>query len=331
MTPRKILLGMALCALLPVLPRLQAEEEEPLLALPEIRISLPGGDYVVEWLTPQELAPFWKPFQTLLEEGSLDEFAWVLPYVRHVLDLCQTQPELEPYTDWLRAQLDYLEFAALLVTLHPPERPPPPLPPLPMTLTDLRLPSLPAPPSVAPDVRRKRNQDSQSRELWKKTLQTHPLPASAIRLVPHLKAIFQKEGVPPELVWMAEVESSFNPRARSPAGAVGLFQFMPATAERFGLRRFPWDERESPTRSAQAAARYLRLLYQQFGDWALTLAAYNAGEGRVGRALQKSGASRFDEVASLLPTETQLYVPRVFTLIELREGVTPETLPPPKT
>jgi membrane-bound lytic murein transglycosylase D len=149
-------------------------------------------------------------------------------------------------------------------------------------------------------------------------------------MIPALKQAFVEEGVPPEWVWLAEVESSLNPRARSPSGAVGLFQFMPGTARRFGLQTgFP-DERMYPTKSARAAAQYLKVLHRQFGSWPLAIAAYNAGEGCVGRTLKKNGGGNFDEVADDLPLQTQMYVPKVMATVALREGVNPASLPPPR-
>jgi membrane-bound lytic murein transglycosylase D len=129
----------------------------------------------------------------------------------------------------------------------------------------------------------------------------HP-PAQAEKLVPRLKEIFVAEGLPPEWVWIAEVESSMNPKARSPAGARGLFQFMPATAQRFGMSVSWPDERADPEKSARAAAKYLRFLHGEFGSWPLALAAYNAGEGRVCRTLKAAdGASSFSAIARKLP------------------------------
>jgi membrane-bound lytic murein transglycosylase D len=149
-------------------------------------------------------------------------------------------------------------------------------------------------------------------------------------LVPRLKDIFRSEGVPPEWVWIAEVESSMNPKARSPVGARGLFQFMPATAERFGMRVSWPDERTDPEKSARAAAHYLTLLYKRFDSWPLAIAAYNAGEGRVGRALNATGTSSFAAVAPHLPAETRLYVPKVMATVAARESIAdPEQLPAP--
>ena len=126
--------------------------------------------------------------------------------------------------------------------------------------------------------------------------------------------IFAEAGVPIDLLVVAEVESSFNPMAMSPKGARGPWQLMPATAERFGLRvNEQIDERIHPERSTRAAARYLRELYEQFGDWLLALAAYNAGEQSVAKAVQRSGTRDFWRLSQqrLLPAETRRYVPLV--------------------
>ena len=129
------------------------------------------------------------------------------------------------------------------------------------------------------------------------------------------------EKVPPELVWMAEVESSFDPRARSPVGAAGLFQLMPETAKRFGLRVSPFDQRLHAEQSAEAAAKYLSYLHGHFKDWRLAVAAYNAGEGTIDKLLKQRKARTFDSIATHLPAETQLYVPKVEATVFRREGV----------
>lgn len=156
-----------------------------------------------------------------------------------------------------------------------------------------------------------------------------PAPARARQLIPQLKAVFTSEGIPPELVWVAEVESRFDPDAASSAGARGLFQFMPETAERFGLVSRGDDRRSEPEFSARAAARYLGMLYEKFGSWALALAAYNTGEGRIERLLNKHNANTFDEIAEFLPNETRLYVPKVMATLAAREKVKLGSLPAP--
>lgn len=144
-----------------------------------------------------------------------------------------------------------------------------------------------------------------------------------------LKLIFISEGVPEELVWIAEIESGLDPSACSPSGAAGLFQLKPATANRFGLRTDRLDERLEPAMCARAAARYLRELYGRFGSWPLVLAAYNAGEGRVEKALASSGERTIEAASRFLPDQTRGYVPRVIALISDREGTHPASLPPP--
>jgi hypothetical protein len=128
------------------------------------------------------------------------------------------------------------------------------------------------------------------------------------------RGIFVEERVPVELLVIAQVESGFNPRARSPKGALGVWQFMPETARRYGLRvDLQADERLNPEKETRAAARYLRDLHVQFGDWLLAVAAYNAGEDAVQSALERSGATDFWTLSNrrLLPQETRNYVPSV--------------------
>ena len=129
---------------------------------------------------------------------------------------------------------------------------------------------------------------------------------------------------------MAESESTFNPAARSPVGAKGLFQLMPETAKSLGLQTFLPDERANPEKSARAAAQYLRQLHGRFGSWPLALAAYNGGQGRVSRTLKKQNAKTFEEIADALPAETRMYVPKVLATIEVRAGIAPENIGAPR-
>ncbi len=143
--------------------------------------------------------------------------------------------------------------------------------------------------------------------------------ADMAAMIPRLKKIFMQEGVPQQWVWVAEVESALNTQAVSSAGAAGLFQLMPGTARRFGLRTAPVDERMAPEKSAGAAAQYLKCLYREFGCWSLALAAYNAGEGRVKEIMKKRNARTFNEIERYLPSETRSYVPKVMAIVALRE------------
>jgi membrane-bound lytic murein transglycosylase D len=108
------------------------------------------------------------------------------------------------------------------------------------------------------------------------------------------------------------VESAFDPRALSSKGARGLWQFMPETARRYGLRVDKYmDERLHVVRSTRAAARYMRDLHLLFGDWQLALAAYNAGEQRITAAIERAAGRSFSGLAHVLPEETRLFVPAV--------------------
>ena len=149
-------------------------------------------------------------------------------------------------------------------------------------------------------------------------------------MLPPLRAAFSAEGIPPELVWLAEAESTFNPSARSPAGARGLYQLMPETARGLGLSTFLPDERTDPEKSARAAARLLRAHYEKFGSWPLALTAYNAGAGRVARLLENTSTKTYAGIAAALPAETRLYVPKVCALVATRAGVAPEKIPAPR-
>src|SRR5690606_27267521 len=120
-------------------------------------------------------------------------------------------------------------------------------------------------------------------------------------------------------------------KARSPAGAAGLYQLMPATARSLDLS-VTWlrGERLHPEKNARAAAKYLRQLHARFKDWPLVLAAYNAGEPRVSNLLKKHRAKTFDGIANYLPSETQMYVPKVEAVIRKREGRSLADLKMPK-
>ena len=123
------------------------------------------------------------------------------------------------------------------------------------------------------------------------------------------EAILESEELPKELVYLAMVESGFSPRAYSWAHAAGPWQFIYGTGRTYGLKRNWWvDERRDPEKSTHAAARYLKDLYAEFGDWNLAMAAYNSGSQRVKRAMKREDTDNYWEL-STLPRETRNYVP----------------------
>lgn len=292
--------------------------------------TLEDGGALVESMLPPELAQalavptradwdaFWSAVVSAMQADDLSALAALDPYVHEALGLLDAVPTLAPYGDWLRQRLDYFDVAADVVRSPAPSLPSPVPPVRPPSTQTPRWPRIPPPQPKAP--RATVPEQARTVAYWTPRLAKRQVPAARTAVIPRLKAIFREEGVPESLVWMAETESTLNPLARSPAGAAGLFQFMPATAGRFGLRLQPTDERLEPEKSARAAARYLKLLNGRFRDWPLALAAYNAGEGRVGRALSGAGGRTFEAVADQLPAETQMYVPKVLATIALREG-----------
>ena len=225
-----------------------------------------------------------------------------------VLPLLEAHEETAPYGAWLRVRLDYLEAADQLrrQTVPPKAEPGKPLPPFPK-------------PSVAME-----------RKVWVTLLSKRTVPTAAQPYVAKLKPVFAAEGMPEGLVWLAEEESGFNPKALSPVGAAGLFQLMPATAKTLGLSTFWPDERLDPDKCGPAAAKYLKYLHGRFRDWKLTLAAYNVGEGRLADLMKRHKAKTFEAVSPWLPAETQMYVPKFEALLQQREGLTLAQLTAPK-
>jgi membrane-bound lytic murein transglycosylase D len=122
----------------------------------------------------------------------------------------------------------------------------------------------------------------------------------------------RKEGIPQDLIYLAALESAFNPYALSREGAKGIWQFMLGTGVLYGLKKDRWvDEREDPVKSTQAAARHLKELYQMFGDWSLAMAAYDSGPLTVQAAVERTGYADYWALRRLhaLPAETEDYVP----------------------
>lgn len=241
--------------------------------------------------------------QQQFQGESVIDLAALRGTVETLLPVLDAYEETEAFAAWLRPRLDYFKVATDFQSTN--------------TTRPTDVPATPPPnPSAA-----------LQREVWIREVKPQPWPPAASNLVLRLKPIFTEQKVPAELVWIAEVESSFDAKARSPVGAAGLFQLMPETAKSLGLSLWPRDQRYQPERSARAAAQYLNSLHRRFSDWRLTLAAYNAGQGRVQRTLQRLNAKTYDDIAPHLPAETQMYVPKVEAVLLRREGVTLRDLP----
>jgi len=128
-----------------------------------------------------------------------------------------------------------------------------------------------------------------------------------------MKEILKEKDVPEEIVFLPLIESGFNPYAYSPARAVGCWQFIASTAKKYGLKINWWrDERRDPVKSTEAAADYLKDLYEMFGSWNLAMAAYNAGEGKILKALNKTNTDDYWELLNTrhIKNETKNYVPK---------------------
>jgi membrane-bound lytic murein transglycosylase D len=257
----------------------------------------------------QQVQKYLQQMQAQFQGDYVVNLAALRQTAQAILPLLESRVDTRPYAAWLKSQMDYLEVAdEIRVSIPPPN----------------------GQTNQAPPVARNPSPQKE-RELWTKQVSVEPWPAGAKKYVPELKPVFLAQKVPPQLVWLAEVESSFDRSAESPVGAAGLFQLMPDTAKRFGLSLWPRDQRFQPEPSANASAQYLKQLHDRFGDWRLALAAYNAGEGRVQKLLDRYQTRNYDEIASHLPAETQMYVPRVEAVIKQREGLNLEELSLPQS
>lgn len=131
------------------------------------------------------------------------------------------------------------------------------------------------------------------------------------------RRIFREEGVPENIVWLGQVESAWKPWARSWAAASGLWQFIPGTGARYGLRQNAYlDERHNYEKATRASAKYLKFLADRYnGNWELAMAGYNCGEGNVDKAIRKAGVNNFWAAYPYLPGETRNYVPNILATI----------------
>ena len=132
-----------------------------------------------------------------------------------------------------------------------------------------------------------------------------------------ISRVLHEEGVPQDLIYLAQAESAFQPLALSRAGARGIWQFVSYRGMEYGLRHTWWiDERQDPEKATRAAAQHLRDLYGQFGDWYLAMAAYNCGPGNVQKGIERTGYADFWELykRNVLPRETKNYVPIILAL-----------------
>jgi membrane-bound lytic murein transglycosylase D len=251
---------------------------------------------------------FFRDVQQRFQGDYVVDLAGLRQTARAMLPLLESREETQPYAAWLAAQMDYFDVAdEICLTI-----------PVPRAETNQPPPPMANPPPQT------------ERDIWVRRAAGRPWSAGAKEFVPQLKPVFAAQKIPSELVWVAEVESSFDWRARSPAGAAGLFQLMPDTAKQYGLSLFPRDQRFQTEPSATASAQYLKHLYGRFQDWRLALAAYNAGEGAVQKQLDRYQLRSYDDIAGHLPAETQMYVPRVEAVVLQRDGAKLQQLPAPR-
>src|SRR4030065_1549003 len=145
------------------------------------------------------------------------------------------------------------------------------------------------------------------------------------RYAPLLGKMLEDNGLPRDLIYLARAESGFQTKVKSYAQAVGLWQFIPSTGRIYGLK-IDWyiDERRDPVKSTIAASKYLKKLYEDYGDWEIAAAAYNAGEGKVNRAIARSKTDNFWKLTKrrFFKAETRNYVPKIMALAILGKNLT---------
>ena len=147
-------------------------------------------------------------------------------------------------------------------------------------------------------------------------LETRKMLSRTAMYFPIIEHYLEKYGLPEDLKYIPLLESRMKPQAESPVGAMGLWQFMPSTARQYGLRINDYvDERKNPYLSTGAAISLLKNLHSEFGDWALALAAYNCGPGRVRSAIRKTQCDDYWVIRPYLPRQTQRYIPAMIATI----------------
>jgi membrane-bound lytic murein transglycosylase D len=250
-------------------------------------------------LNQQKVHQYFRDLQQRFQGEYVVTLASFQDTAEALLPWLERQPATRPYGDWVKARLDYFGVIdEIRFTIPPPEVETNQLPgPVPnLVLTTLQ-------------------------KMWLRKVEGDSLSPKITNYLVCLKAVFLAQRVPPELFWLAEVESAFNASAHSRGGAVGLFQLKADTARRFGLSLSPFDQRLDPEANARASAQYLKYLYDYFQDWRLVLAGYNAGENKVQKLLTRYHTRNYDDIARRLPAETRAYVPRVEAILKRREGV----------
>lgn len=136
------------------------------------------------------------------------------------------------------------------------------------------------------------------------------------RYMPKIQGIFKEQGLPADLAYLAMIESGFSPFAHSTAKAMGYWQFIAPTAQRYGLKVNWWlDERKDIHKSTHAAAKYLADMNKMFNNWYLAAAGYNTGEGRIQRLIKKHNSNSFWDISESLVQETKDYVPKLIAAI----------------
>ena len=253
--------------------------------------------------------------EVALEKGSFGDIAQYKPQVLLLLSFLKSIPDQDDTLKWLESRIDEFEEVKAITQLCKNSNQ--------NTLHEaLNIPYKNK--HLSPISKQIPYYDT-----WLKRAMKKGETSADPNLVRTLQNAFKVEGVPPQLIWIAEAESSMNTNARSPSGARGLFQLTSDTAKGLGLSTFLPDDRADPNKAASAAARYLKKLVKDLGSWPLAVAGYNAGEGRIKKLLLSRHATTYAQIADGLSAGTQMYVPKVLSLIEVRTGTSVENIANP--